>query len=123
MLALFYILYIAATPCLYNFLWKAIQPGEMLGKWQKVLDWIWNYSKQLEKFLGGCEICFSHFISWLGLACFVCFTWNHISLSWYQWIILGWMSISLTWYLGLYSKQLLDIGAAKRDKLNKENEL
>lgn len=52
--------------CGYVFLWKATQEGQIFEKWQSVLRYlnIKGYYKTA-MLLGGCEMCFAHFISWV----------------------------------------------------------
>lgn len=61
---LYTVVFVLSTVGAYKFLSIAIQPGGFLGFWQHVLNWMygkgWEYA---EKFLGGCAICFAHFVS------------------------------------------------------------
>lgn len=121
MFLVYYIIFMVGTPCMYNFLWKAIQEGEMLGAWQKVLEWLYSQGhKSLEKFLGGCEVCFSHFISWVGIGLFILFTYRIWPLGFFETLALMFFPLFINWFTGLWLKQSLDIRAAKRQKLELE---
>lgn len=114
------ILYILAMPAMYNFLWKAIQRGEMFGKWQDVLDWLFAKGyKNLEKFLGGCMVCFSHCIAWLAYIAWAIISSKYI--EWWYFTFLWIVLVPITWYLGVMSKHLIDVLAEKVEKLQKEN--
>lgn len=63
---IFQIIFLIGAASGYLFLWKAIQHGQMFGKWQMLLDWLYGKGyKHLSMFLGDCVVCFAHFISWL----------------------------------------------------------
>jgi len=67
-----YFMCIFTSACVTYVLYEAIQEGEALGAWQKVLAKL--YAKGLyntEKFLGGCYKCFSHLIGILSFAVYV----------------------------------------------------
>lgn len=74
--------------CGYVFLWKATQEGQIFGSWQSVLRQL-NIKGHFKTamLLGGCEICFAHFISWVAYAI-------NISLLWDDWPMHGlWVNI------------------------------
>jgi hypothetical protein len=114
------ILYIILTPAVYNFLWKAIQEGEMFGKWQLVVEWVWAKGyKKLSDFIGGCQVCFAHFIAWLGYVLWSVLCYEH--LEWLVFVL--WLGVvPFIWYLNLISKLALDVLAEKAEKLKRENE-
>lgn len=114
------ILYIITTPAVYNFLWKAIQPNEMFGAWQRVIDAVYGIGlHKLSDFIGGCQVCFAHFISWLAYIVWVCFTWNIVG----YWSLLLWIPcVTFVWMLNLSSKHALDILAEQAKKLKEEND-
>lgn len=96
------------TPCVYCFLWKAIQHEEMFGFWQKVIDKVYSYSENLAKFIGDCQICFSHFIAWVCMAVFVALNWYDWPFRWYTSIVFVLVHISILWWLGIVAKQVMD---------------
>jgi len=57
------VLYVIGSACLCFVLHAAIQEGQILGAWQKVLTKLYAKHDNWEKFLGGCYMCFSHFIA------------------------------------------------------------
>lgn len=100
---LFTVLIMAANVGGYHFLWKAIQPGEMFGHWQRVLKWGYNKNEYLERFLGGCQVCFAHFCAILGFIAYTIFM-NVMDLD----VIKGWLHaiwylfyVSLVWWVGM----------------------
>lgn len=111
------ILLFVATPAIYNFLWKAIQRGEMFGAWQDVVDWVYGKGwHKVSDFIGGCQVCFAHFCAWLAYI-----TWAVIWDRWYVWVL--WMAIvPLVWYINLGSKLLLDVLAEKAKELKDIND-
>lgn len=123
MFLVYYLLFLIGTPCLYNFLWKAIQQDQMLGKWQDVLAWLYEQGyKNLEKFLGGCELCFSHFVSWLSLAIFCGLLYRIWPFAWYETIVVLLYPLVTNWFTGLWMKQSMDIRNLKRQKLQDEED-
>jgi hypothetical protein len=96
-------------------LWPSIQQDQIFGRWQNVLD---NLSRKgygdVAKFLGHCELCFSHFISVLSYIVFYLFC-KHVlgywltqnvdilalkilfSLGW--WFIYGGISVTISLWL------------------------
>lgn len=70
-------LHIISVACFAILLYEAIQPGEALGIWHRlVLDKIYNEHPLLEKFLGGCMKCFTHLISILAYPVFMVIQWK-----------------------------------------------
>lgn len=111
------------TPCMYNFLWKAIQPGEMFGFWDKVWNWLYSKGyKNIANFLGGCEVCFSHCISWVSLIMFCALASPIWVFAWYETVLIVLFPLFINWFTGLWMKQAMDIRAAKREKLELEVE-
>lgn len=115
------ILLLLGTPPIYNFLWKAIQPNEMFGVWQAVIDWVYGKGwHKVSDFIGGCQVCFAHFVAWLGYI-----VWASL---WGHWLVfLLWMVlVPVVWYVNLASKLLLDVLAEKAElykKMDREKEL
>jgi hypothetical protein len=75
--------FIISGACLAFIFYQAIQEGQILGGWQRVLKYL--YAKgfdNLEKFLGGCYMCFSHF---MGIVTFVVY--GCLFLSGWQWLL------------------------------------
>lgn len=120
MLLITSILLLVFAPALYNFLWKAIQPDEMLGIWQRVIDWVYGKGwHKLSDFLGGCQVCFAHFIAWVGYVLWAILNYNQ--LGWLVYLL--WMGVvTVMWYVNLASKLLLDILAEKAEYYKKKNE-
>lgn len=81
----------------------------MFGIWQKVIDWAYGHSKSFADFLGNCQVCFSHFTSWVCYAAFVSIAYEEWAFNWWQSIIFTWFTISLTWFLGLFINQNLEL--------------
>lgn len=64
------IFFIIGSACIAQMLYFSIQSGQWLDKlfkWQKGLDNLFSKKSLLEKPLGGCEICFKH---WVIFFCF-----------------------------------------------------
>lgn len=111
------ILLFTSTPAIYNFLWKAIQRGEMFGAWQDVVEWVFGKGwHKVSDFIGGCQVCFAHFIAWLAYI-----TWATICGEWYVWLLWTAM-VPMLWLVNLYSKHILDILTEKSEiyRLKKE---
>lgn len=80
----------------FKFLYNAIQPGQMFGKYQEFLDWVYAKNIGAAKLLGACAMCFAHLIAILVFILFVFFVdWP---LNWWQSIIWYLMFISIAWY-------------------------
>lgn len=103
------ILCVIGAMCGYVFLWKAIQSGQIFEQWYNVLSWISGkgYVK-IAMFLGMCEMCFAHFISW---AMYIV----NIAAMWDIWPIQGWVNIpyalvfvAITWRVCITQIKYLD---------------
>lgn len=104
MLVLFPI-FLLFTVAMFHFVWKAIQPGAMLGKWQTALDWMYEHKmKGIAQMLGGCKMCFAHYMAIFGFVCFYVFTSNMelwIVKGWSSNIITYWVFVSISWFASL----------------------
>lgn len=108
------IMYFVCAPAVYNFLWKAIQPDEMFGAWQKIIDWMYRRSENLAKFIGGCQDCFANFIAWLGYITWACF--GSLFIEWW-WFTFLWLAIiPLVWNINVLAKHFLDVLAKKSNE-------
>lgn len=126
------IIYIVGTATSYNFLWKAIQYGEMFGWWRThVIDYFFGKGyRKLADFLGDCQICFAHFIGWLNFIPFFvigyrCIHWH--TGWWLFWQILlavwvGLVIITIGWWVSLFSKSILDKNFEAIRKLKDHND-
>lgn len=108
---------IAANVAGYHFLLKAIQPGEMFGAWQKVIDGAYKVHPMLSNFIGACFVCFAHLVAILGFIAYTVFMFEmdlHIVHGWLHalWYL---FYVALTWYICI-------ITLPKEDPL-KEDEL
>lgn len=97
--------FLIANACFATMIWASIQQDQWMDKlfgWQKMIHKIGSkpgfVNEFLYKNLGGCEFCFSHFIT---MICFVfyCLFMNH-TIGWFSingltWAIIG----NITWYL------------------------
>lgn len=98
-----------AAMCGYVFLWKAMQGGQIFERWYDVLSWVSGKGwVKLAMFLGMCEVCFAHCISWIA------FTINVAALH-SIWPIDGWVNIpyalafiAITWRLCITQLNHLD---------------
>lgn len=93
-------IFILFAVTLFKFLFTAIQEGQMLGKWQDVLDKIYSVNRGLSMLLGACGMCFAHLIS---IVCFVLFvlfvpTWI---LNWYQSVIFYPIFVTIAWFFAI----------------------
>lgn len=64
-----YFFIIIMLPFFIHVLHFATQEGQIFGFWQKVLKFLYRHesTRHFEKFLGGCYLCFSNFISVLAI--------------------------------------------------------
>lgn len=116
------ILMVLFMPCMYCFLWKAIQPGEMFGIWQRVIDKVYSFSPNISDFLGGCQICFSHFCAWIAFAIMVSICWQSWPMNVWQSIAYGWGVVTFMWWTGLMFNQWLQLIMHKQYLKGKEVE-
>lgn len=89
----------------------------MFGFWQGVINWVFGKGMhKLSDFIGGCQVCFAHFIAWVGYI-----IWG---VLWGHWLTLVlWIGVvPLIWYINLASKLLLDILSERLEQLKKQNE-
>lgn len=107
---IFQIIFVLGAASGYLFLWKAIQRGQMFGKWQNVLDWLYGKGmKHLSMFLGDCVVCFAHFIAW------VMFGLNYAATH-SMWeihgvlfnILYALVFVAISWRLSLFSYYIMD---------------
>lgn len=69
----------------FRLIWQAIQHGQLLGKWQDVLERNDKKGRKWVKAFGYCEFCTAHtfaYIGFIGLAIYAS------GLAWYEWILL-----------------------------------
>lgn len=99
---LYTIVSVIATASLAKILYFSIQSGQWLGKWQNVLISLNEKGHSgLTKFLGQCEMCFSHFISFLSFWVYAAFM-NMVLNYWVTTPIDGWLPVvlfNIMWYL------------------------
>lgn len=81
------ILFILGAACLSWVMFQAIQPGQMLGAWQRVLDKAYTRSKMLEMFLGGCYKCFAHLWGVVGFVAYLLAQYKYDWLGWWNALI------------------------------------
>ena len=81
---------ILSSACLSYVLFQMIQPDQILGGWQKVLDKVYSKSIPLAMLLGHCYKCFAHLIGLIG---FILYLWVQYNINW-----LGWWNVLI--YLG-----------------------
>lgn len=83
----------------FKFLYTAIQPGQMLGKWQKVIDYVFEKGHHnAAKLLGECGMCFAHLISQIGFTAYCLFMTKCVG----EWVTApGWWAIpvNIIWYV------------------------
>lgn len=102
MFIIYTLLFMFSSVGMFKFLWIAIQEGQMFGRYQKLLDWL--YSKNLynlEKFLGGCEVCFAHFVSIISFIIYNIFMREMELYLVRSWLNLVWyiVYVMTVWYL------------------------
>jgi len=89
---LFTIFFVWGSIGVFKFLLIATQRGQFLGKWQDVLEWLYGKGfKNAEKLLGGCGMCFAHFMSILMFCIYVA-----VLAAEGMWIWNWWQSVC--WY-------------------------
>jgi hypothetical protein len=102
---LYTVIAILANACLAKILYISIQPGQWLDKllgWQRRLQqWDIQGKTFLVKAGGYCELCFSHFISFVSFWCYVLFAAQVL----HTWLTAGIdniaiaIAINIIWYL------------------------
>lgn len=80
--------FIILTPCLTYVLFMMIQHGQLLGKWQEVLDKIYSKNRFLAMFLGDCDKCFANCMSQITFIVYLLIQYNNEWLGW--WNVLIW---------------------------------
>lgn len=104
---LFTIVIMFANVGLNKFVWMLIQPEQLLGKWQNVLDKLYASESPsiqlLGKLLGNCEMCFYHLWAIIGFVLY-----NIVARNLGAYLITGWANIAwyffyvpMVWYLSL----------------------
>lgn len=130
------LVYLFTTPAAVYFMWLAIQRDEMFGKWQDVLDWIYEQMGKssfvvkhhlhvnVTRFLGGCDKCFANLISLIAYIPFYFIAsefwwpeaiWARILLFLYLWVV--------AWNLSIINKRRLDLQAKKIQELDMQEEI
>lgn len=93
-------LFVLFGVCLFKFLFTAIQEGQMFGKWQGVIDKLYTVNRGASMLLGGCGICFAHFISIVTFALLVVFQPIWI-FNWWQSVIFYMIFVTITWFFAI----------------------
>lgn len=93
MFIVYTLLFMLSGVAMFKFMWLAIQEGQMLGKYQRFLTYLRNRGLyNLENFLGGCEMCFSHFMA---IVSFILY--NIFMREMDMYLVKSWLNI--VWYL------------------------
>lgn len=118
----YYIMLLLGTPCGYSFLWRAIQPGEMFGFWQRTIKWAYGIHPNLSDFIGSCQICFSHFIAWVSMGVFIGLTYKLWPFGWFGSGVFVIFNIAIVWWLSIMANQWLTLIMYKQFLKSKEVE-
>lgn len=75
----FALVFLFATAAVAKVVYLSIQPGQIFGGWQNVLNKLNDahsrFANAIYRPLGGCELCFSHMIGVISYALFAGFIW------------------------------------------------
>lgn len=85
---LIFILFMLASASVCWVMFNAIQSGEALGAWQRVLDKVYKISPNAERFLGGCYKCFSHLWGVFGFIMYFIFVTKFLDIHYGFWWVL-----------------------------------
>lgn len=83
-----FVLFLLAASGVSWVMYTAIQKGEILGKWQNVLDKAYNINPTLEQFLGGCFKCFSHLWALILFGVYILFCEQYLQSHFGWWYLL-----------------------------------
>lgn len=116
MLIIITILFILGGACLSSVLFQMIQGGQILGAWQRVLEWVYSKGwKKMEMFLGGCYKCFGNFIGHVSFGAYLLFQ------AHYYWI--GWWNVMVYFFFISSVITLHQLVYSRISKAEKENEM
>lgn len=105
---LYTLLFWVGTACAARVAYFSIQPGQWVDSifgWQRMLDRLYAstqpWRRALEKILGGCEMCFSHFVAFCSFWLYVIFA-HQVLHFWITSPVSGWgwkIIVNIIWYL------------------------
>lgn len=91
------IIALLVVACWFRLVWYAIQPGQIFGKWQHILeDWD-KKGYSIVKALGYCELCTAHLFAYVGFIGLLIFAWD--SLNFWEGVLLYVCFIPLSAFL------------------------
>lgn len=91
-------IFLVATAAVVKVIYITIQPGQIFGGWQNVLNRLneanSRFANAIYKPLGGCEVCFSHMFAVISYALFILFIYTvmdswPLNMTYNVWINIG----------------------------------